>query len=486
MRDWLTKIGTGFLAVSLRTKIIGLVVGLLLLLATAAMWQTERSISPFLNQQLDTEAIATAKYIEDRGPDYIYRGDLFQLYTLVRDIRNSNQDIRYIFLVDPQQNILVDTFGNALPAGLLEANSVNPSESYHVEVLSTEEGLIRDLAIPISGGKVGTVRIGMSEKGLVKAKTNLLSGLAVTTMAVLVMGIILAFFLSRILAAPYRRLIAVTRIVAKGNLAYRLPAWPIKDEGSELTEAFNDMINKMEQSAQEIEELCVLRRGLTEKVMQVQEEERRHLARELHDETSQSLASLRLGLKYAEEAPDREEMKNRLVETRQLLDDTFDGIRRLITELRPYVLDDGELGQAITRYAQEFQSRFGIEVDLTVADIAHDLPGEVASSLYRIVQEVLTNVARHARAGQVSIILNERAGDIHLTIEDDGVGFDVRQVMAGRAEQRKYGLFGIQERIMVFGGSSQIESSPGQGTTIYVKIPGEALRYGKDHGSLSG
>lgn len=178
-------------------------------------------------------------------------------------------------------------------------------------------------------------------------------------------------------------------------------------------------------------------------------------------------------LKYAEEARDSAEMELRLAEVRQVLDATFDGIRRLITELRPYVLDEGELGQAIVRYAQEFEGRFGIEVDLTIADVARELPGEVASSLYRIVQEVLTNTARHAQASQISIILNVFAGNINLTIEDNGVGFDVAKVLAERAENRKYGLFGIQERVLALGGSSQIESAPGQGTTIYVKIPRE-------------
>ncbi|MDI6879083.1 MAG: ATP-binding protein, partial [Desulfitobacteriaceae bacterium] len=97
----------------------------------------------------------------------------------------------------------------------------------------------------------------------------------------------------------------------------------------------------------------------------------------------------------------------------------------------------------------------------------------------------LTNVACHARASQVSIILNQHSGDISLTIEDDGVGFNVPQVLAERVGQRKYGLFGIQERVMVLGGSSQIESSPGQGTTIYVKIPGEAFKHGQNHGVIS-
>ncbi len=474
MKLVLQRILTRVLGVSLRAKIMGLVVGLLLTLAAAALFQTERSIGPFLNEQLDAQGISTATYIADRSPEYIYRWDLFRLYTLVRDARNSNENIRYIFIVDPEEKVLVDTFGNALPGGLLSANQAGASEPYHVSVIDSEEGLIRDIALPISGGKLGTVRIGMSVKGITKAKSNLLTGLILVTFSVLLLGIFFAYLLSWILATPYRRMMEGTKIIAAGDLSYRLPEWSIQDEGGQLTQAFNGMIENMEASARKIEELSIMRRGLAEKVMRLQEKERLRLARELHDETSQSLASLRLGLKYAEEAQSFEVMKTRLTDVRQFLDETFDGIRRLVTELRPCVLEEGELGQAIKRYAQEYEKRFGIEVDVTIAHIPQGLSGENASSLYRIVQEVLTNVARHAKASQVSIVLNSHLGDINLTIEDNGIGFNVPEIMAKRVENHKFGLFGIQERVMAFGGTSQIESAPGQGTTIYIKVPGSA------------
>lgn len=474
MRLVLQRAFSRLLGVTLRSKIMGLIVGLLLTLAAAAIFQTELSIGPFLNQQLETQGISTAKYIADRSPEYIYRWDLFKLYTLVRDARNSNENIRYIFITDSEDNVLVDTFGNALPSGLLKANQVAASESDHVSVIDTEEGLIRDIALPISGGKLGTVRIGMSVKGITLAESKLLTGLILVTFSILLLGIFLAYLLSRILTTPYRRMMEATKIIATGDLSYRLPEWNIQDEGGQLTQAFNGMIEHMEASAHQIEELSILRRGLAEKVMRLQEKERLHLARELHDETSQSLASLRLGLKYAEEAPNHEEMKNRLTDVRQFLDETFDGIRRLVTELRPCVLEEGELGQAIKRYALEYEKRYGIEVDVTIADIPKGLSSETASSLYRIVQEVLTNVARHAKASQISVILNTHLGDINLTLEDNGIGFNVPEVMAKRVENRKFGLFGIQERVMAFGGTSQIESAPGQGTTIYIKVPGSA------------
>ncbi|KGK91819.1 hypothetical protein DP73_01285 [Desulfosporosinus sp. HMP52] len=472
----LQKALSRLLGVTLRSKIMGLVISLLLILAAAAIFQTERSINPFLNQQLDIQGISTGKYIADRSPEYIYRWDLFKLYALVRDARNSNENIRYIFIVDPEDKVLVNTFGNGLPSGLLKANQVGASEMDHVSVIDTEEGLIRDIALPISGGKLGTVRIGMSVKGITKARSNLLTGIIIVTLSVLLVGIYFAYLLSHILAKPYRRMMEATKIIAEGDLSYRLPESGIQDEGGQLTQAFNGMIETMEISDHKIKELSIMRRGLAQKVMGLQEEERIHLARELHDETSQSLASLRLGLKYAEEAHNLEEVKNRLTEVRKFLDETFSGIRRLVTELRPCVLEEGELGQAIKRYAQEYKKRFEIEVDITIADIPNGLSKDVASSLYRIVQEVLTNVARHAQASQVSIVLmlNSHLGDINLTIEDNGIGFNVPEVMANRVKNRKFGLFGIQERVIAFGGTSQIESSPGQGTTIYVKVPGSA------------
>ena len=465
-----------FLGISLRAKIVGLVVSLLLLLAVTVLIQTERSISPFMNQQLDSQGIATGKYITDRSPEYIYRGDLFKLYTLIRDARNSNENIRYIFIVDAGETVLVDTFGNALPYGLLKANQVTPSEAYHINVIDTEEGLVRDIALPISDGKlIGTVRIGMSVKGITQAKSKLLISLAIATLSFILIGIVMAVLLAHLLSTPYRRMFEATKVYASGALSYRIPEWSIQDEGGQLTHAFNLMIESMEKSALEIEELSNMRQGLAEKLMQVQEEERSHLARELHDETSQSLASLRLGLKYTEKAPTLEQATVRLIEIRKLLDQTFDGIRRLITVLRPSVLEEGELGQAVKRYAQEFEERYGIQIDLELADVSGKLTDEVASSLYRIVQEALTNIARHARAQQVSIVLTNYLDEINLTIEDNGIGFNVTEVLAKRVANRKFGIFGIQERVVVMGGSFQIESALDQGTTIYVKVP-EGLR----------
>lgn len=485
MKKWLGPVSARLLGVPLRWKIIGLVVFLLVLQAGVTMYGTAKDITPFLEGQLDEQALNTAKYLASRSPDYIYRNDLFSLYTVVRDARNSNRNIRYIFIVDGSQRVLANTFGNALPKGLLTANQAPPGQPYRITVINTEEGLIRDLAFPLAGGSLGMIRIGIAEKELVQAYRNLLAGIVLATVLVLFLGILLASLLAGVIAFPFQRLAVASRKVASGDLSYRLPPWPAKDEGGQLTGQFNQMMERLELLTQEIRELSEKRRGLAEQLIKVQEEERRYLARELHDETSQSLASLRLGFKYAEEAASLEEMKLRLAEMRQILDTTFDNLRGLVTELRAAILDEGGLGEAITRYTRDYSRRYGIAVDITLFDGISGIPQEVESSLFRVVQEALTNVTRHARARQVSVILTRRGNDLLLTVEDDGQGFDAEEALANRSGEKKFGLFGMQERVEILGGSLQVESAPAQGTTIYVRIP-EVLKDGQDNLALGG
>ena len=479
--DVIARLKNKTIRMGLRTRIVILVVSLLLFLAVSLMIQTVYSITPFLNEQLELQGFATAKYISDRIPEYIYREDLFMLYTIIRDTKNSNMNIRYIFILDEKNQVMVDTFGNAIPKGLKEANNIIVSQSYNVSVINTDEGEIRDIALPISGGKMGAVRIGMSQNALITARAKMLEGIALTTLAVVLLGTVLALYLSLILAKPYQRLILATREVAAGNMKFRIPAWKANDEAGELIQAFNEMTEQIERSAQEIEQLCKMRQGLAQKVMDIQEEERKWLSRELHDETSQSLASLKIGLRHIEDAENMHEARQRSDEARMVLDETFNNIRRLVTSLRPSVLDEGGLSQAITRYTRELQKRFNIEINLDLEE-NFALSQEVASSLFRIVQEALTNCVRHANASQISVILNIIEADLHLIIEDDGEGFDVAKVLPQRNENQKYGIFGMQERVSILGGKLQVESTLGGGTTLYVKIPEEVLIRGKNKG----
>jgi len=202
------------------------------------------------------------------------------------------------------------------------------------------------------------------------------------------------------------------------------------------------------------------------RVVQAQELERGRLARELHDETGQALTSILLGLKPLEEALAEHPARAALAELREHVVAALQDVRRLAVELRPAVLDDYGLVAALERLTEAFAEQTGIRVDFHSALGEKRLPQEVETALYRVVQESLTNIVKHANARSVSISLARRASGVAAVIEDDGAGFDPRAVREGGV-----GLLGMRERLALLDGRIEIESRPGAGTTLVAEVP---------------
>jgi signal transduction histidine kinase len=227
---------------------------------------------------------------------------------------------------------------------------------------------------------------------------------------------------------------------------------------------------------QELRQKEALRGQLLRKLISAQEEERQRIALELHDEAGQALTSLLVGLKAVERADSLARVHTLTSDLREVVGRTLDEIRDLALELRPRVLDDLGLIPALAHYVSSCRARFGLQAEfVTTGTDNQRLPPEVETTLYRIAQEALTNVARHADASQASVVLQRRDGAVVLVIDDDGVGFDVAQVMASRQEMERLGLYGIEERASLVGGRLTVESSPGAGTTVSVEIPLEGM-----------
>jgi signal transduction histidine kinase len=202
------------------------------------------------------------------------------------------------------------------------------------------------------------------------------------------------------------------------------------------------------------------------RVVAGQELERQRLARELHDETGQALTSILLGLKAVEEARAPDEMQAAARSLRELVVATLQDVRRLAVELRPKALDDFGLVAALERLGNSFAEATGIRVELE-ASLGHErLPAEVETTLYRIVQEALTNIVKHARARSVSILVVRRGGSVTAVVEDDGAGFDPDRVAADGL-----GLLGMRERVALIDGRLTVESSAGTGTTLAAEVP---------------
>ena len=204
-------------------------------------------------------------------------------------------------------------------------------------------------------------------------------------------------------------------------------------------------------------------RDAMRRVVEAQELERKRLARELHDETGQALASILLGLKPLETATSGEARESVLA-LRELVVTTLQDVRRLAVELRPSALDDLGLVPAIDRLARSF-GESGLQVDVLANIGGERLPEAVETTLYRIVQEAVTNVAKHAEANRLSVTLTRKGSSVVVIVEDDGKGFDV----AGPSDG--LGLLGMRERLALVGGTLRIETAADSGTTIAAEVP---------------
>ena len=208
-------------------------------------------------------------------------------------------------------------------------------------------------------------------------------------------------------------------------------------------------------------------RSLSRRLFSVQEDERRHLARELHDEFGQVLVSIGMHLRAARRGAGAEHPS--LDNSIQLVQRAAEQLRSLVLELRPSVLDSAGLDAALGWLAEEFGRRTGMSVELSGS--IGDLPDPVEIGCFRVVQEALTNVMRHARARRIWIALNRNETVAELVVRDDGIGFSVTTILAGGPYQGKLGLTGMLERAELLGGTLDIDSRPGNGTLIRLRVP---------------
>ena len=268
--------------------------------------------------------------------------------------------------------------------------------------------------------------------------------------------------------------------IASGDLSKPIPA-TTTDEIGRLAVALEKMRAHLQRSIADIEawnaelearvESRTLQlRRVTQQVISAQEDERRRVARELHDETSQLVAAIAMGLDTAAASP--QPPRERLRELHALVDRMHEGLHRLIVNLRPSVLDDLGLAAGIEWLAEHQLARIGVAARCELEDLQDvRLAPELEITVFRIVQEAIANIARHA--GAESVLIQGSTGDGVLTIEieDDGCGFDAKQASAGPGSLRGVGLLGMRERADLVGASLEIDSTPGQGTRVKLTVP---------------
>ncbi|MDH7487702.1 MAG: PAS domain-containing protein [Anaerolineae bacterium] len=213
---------------------------------------------------------------------------------------------------------------------------------------------------------------------------------------------------------------------------------------------------------------------LSAQLMHAQEEERKHISQELHDEIGQSLTAIRINVATMKEQLPAEAsptVREQLEETLMLADETLERVREMSRSLRPSMLDDVGLPFALRWHVNRYARRVDLEVALEMVGLEERLPPEVETVLYRLVQEALNNIAKHAQASQVHIRLERHNGTVYASIEDNGRGFDMQSLARRKPAERGIGLLGMRERVASVGGRFRIHSSPGQGTRVSAEIP---------------
>ena len=230
---------------------------------------------------------------------------------------------------------------------------------------------------------------------------------------------------------------------------------------------------QLQREMAERERAEVAREALRRKLLYAQEEERRRIARELHDQMGQNLTALNIGLKSLLNGDPRSKKLRGIVQPLQeLATQTTRDLHRVALELRPAALDDLGLVKAIRNLAETWSTRCGIEVDFEAAQYeSAGISSEIETTLYRVIQESLNNVAKHSAAKHVSLVLRRATDHVQAIIEDDGRGFETASALSAANGHGRLGLLGIQERLGDIGGSLNIESAPTLGATLIVRVP---------------
>jgi two-component system sensor histidine kinase UhpB len=231
-------------------------------------------------------------------------------------------------------------------------------------------------------------------------------------------------------------------------------------------------------------------RALSERAITAQEEERKNIARSLHDDTGQALSMLIINLERLENRLPAEEgeLRSKLEASRKLASDILAELRKIVSGLRPTMLDDLGLIPAIRWYSRSVLEANGVQVRMTLPEETFELPSHLATTLFRIAQEGINNIMRHASAKTTDICLAFEPAGVHLQVQDDGQGFDPQRAAGEAISSQHLGLLGMQERAELVGGKVTVESVPGKGTRlqVFVPLPAEVERDEEYHSNTAG
>ncbi|HYG33203.1 MAG TPA: HAMP domain-containing protein [Clostridia bacterium] len=424
----------------LQVKITLIAVGMTLILGLVLVWQIRHYYYQLETAEVQTQAGFTARVFAAGVAPLVRNGDLAGAQKLLDDMSRTVPGVRAARLLDADGEPLTE------PA---------PHPALQVDTLEFigKARLPSDLS--------GSVSVALDDSHVDFELSWHTRRLVITTAIIGILGAGISLWLMRLVTQPIQDLVRIARAAKTGNYEVRA-ALRAKDEVGELASAFNDMMATLREKE-------AINRQLLRKTMAAAEEERRHISRELHDQTGQALTSLIAGL-AALKADNR---TGRVTELLGLATQTLTEVNALSRTLRPSALDDLGLVPALQRLCENTARRHEMEVDFSTIGLEDDerLSPSIEVALYRIAQEALTNVVRHSGARAVEVMLHRKSTGILLVVEDDGRGFTAGDWRAQCLRDDHLGLLGIEERAVLLSGTLRLESRPGAGASLFVDIP---------------
>jgi len=338
---------------------------------------------------------------------------------------------------------------------------------------ATEESLFLDANPPQKSGRViGFVKVTVDKGVLCKRVGGLLFKGILIGLAFLLLGSGVTYFVVRGVTGPLSRLTDGVRALEKQGVFRPVPI-ETRDEIGRLGKAFNDMSESLARREEALRDSEKRLRSLSSQLLKAREKEQKRLSIELHDELGQALALLKhrirsIGKKLHE---GQALLHAECEDTNQYVDQIIDNVRRLSRDLSPSTLEDLGLSSALRWLLEDFSKRHAMHTSLDIEDIDHLFSQEAQTNLYRIFQEALTNISKHAHASRVSFTVKKKDSRVYFLMEDDGKGFDVDQVKEMQSFEKGMGLAAIEERVHMLGANLDLRSEQRKGTRMSFTIP---------------
>ena len=464
-QSW-SRLSWWLLSVPILVKVLGIALLVASIFGSILLYWTTATLSQTLYLFLEQRARSSAAWLAASLERPLVTGDLLTVRQELARTLALTPDLRYAIVWDPSGRAVAHTFQTAVPLDLERLAPQGSPRRPEVRVLESREGLILDARCPILKGNAGVLELGLTDRQVAQGVSTLTGSVLLALGTSIVLSSALALLLTRLLIQPVQDLVQTAHRIERGDFEVRAEVYA-EDEVGRLAIALNQMAEALRTYRREVEEKEKARLFLLDQIVQAQEEERKNISRELHDQLGQSLAALLLTVQSnaALRAAPADVQEDVTGQIRRLSDE----VRRLAWGMRPSILDDYGLDSALARYVQEMAKASGLVLDYqyTSPPGVGRLAPRIEVTLYRIAQEAVTNVVCHAQAARASVVVLRQSHEVTLLVDDDGRGFTPAQVPGDRS----LGLTGMRERASLLGGTCLVESRPGEGTTIRVNIP---------------